>query len=113
MVNERTGTIVAGGEVKVRPVAIAHGNLSIRIENVTDVYQPGPFSPDGATTATADQSNIDVSQDRARFVALPSSSSIAELAEALNTLGVTPRDVIAIFQALKEAGALDAELLIL
>ncbi|MCA9758142.1 MAG: flagellar basal body P-ring protein FlgI [Candidatus Eisenbacteria bacterium] len=113
VVNERTGTIVAGGEVKVRPVAIAHGNLSIRIENVTDVYQPGPFSPDGATTATADQSNIDVSQDRARFVALPSSSSIAELAEALNTLGVTPRDVIAIFQALKEAGALDAELLIL
>ncbi|MCA9757497.1 MAG: flagellar basal body P-ring protein FlgI [Candidatus Eisenbacteria bacterium] len=113
VVNERTGTIVAGGEVKVRPVAIAHGNLSIRIENVTDVYQPEPFSPDGTNTAYADQSNIDVSQDRARFVALPSSSSIAELAEALNTLGVTPRDVIAIFQALKEAGALDAELVIL
>lgn len=113
VVNERTGTIVAGGEVRVRPVAIAHGNLSIRIENVNEVYQPDSFSPPGTETAYADQSEVDVTQDRAHFVALPESSSIAELAEALNTLGVSPRDVIAIFQALKEAGALDAELVIL
>jgi flagellar P-ring protein precursor FlgI len=113
VVNERTGTIVAGGEVRVRPVAIAHGNLSIRIQNVNEVYQPEPFSPPGTDTAYADQSNIDVSADHASFVTLPESSSIAELADALNTLGVTPRDVIAIFQALKEVGALDAELVIL
>ncbi len=113
VINERTGTIVAGGDVRIRPVAIAHGNLSIRIDNKTDVYTPEPFSPPGTETERAENSEIDVDDERASFFSLPSSSSLSELADALNTLGVSPRDVIAIFQALKEAGALDAELVIL
>jgi flagellar P-ring protein precursor FlgI len=113
VINERTGTIVAGGEIHVHPVAISHGNLSIRIHNRTEAYAPAPFSPDGTETAYTDESDIMVSDEDARFVTVSGSSTLEELAEALNTLGVTPRDVIAIFQALKEAGGLDAELVIL
>jgi len=113
VINERTGTIVAGGDVEIRPVAIAHGNLSIRIDNATDVYAPAPFSPDGTDTAYADQSDISVETGGSAMMSISGTSTLAELAEALNTLGVTPRDVIAIFQALKEAGALDAELIII
>jgi flagellar P-ring protein precursor FlgI len=113
VINERTGTIVAGGEIHVHPVAISHGNLSIRIQNQTEVYQPAPWGPDSSETAYAEQSSIRVDDDSARFLATGGTSTLEELAEALNALGVTPRDVIAIFQALKEAGALDAELVIM
>lgn len=113
VINERTGTIVAGGDVRLLPVAIAHGSLSIRISNQYDVYQPGPFSPPGASTTVVPQSSIEVSDAAGAFLASRGTSSLEELANALNTLGVTPRDVIAIFQALREAGALPAELVVL
>lgn len=113
VINERTGTIVAGGEIHVHPVAISHGNLSIRIQNQTDIYQPAPWGPESSETAYADQSSISVDDDRSHFLATSGTSTLEELAQALNALGVTPRDVIAIFQALKEAGALDAELVIM
>lgn len=113
VINERTGTIVAGGDVRLLPVAIAHGSLSIRVSNRTEVYQPGPFSPPGTTTATVPQSSIEVSDTAGAFFASNGTSSLDELAAALNTLGVTPRDVIAIFQALRAAGALPAELVVL
>lgn len=113
VINERTGTIVAGGEIHVHPVAISHGNLSIRIKNRTDVYQPAPWGPESSETAYADESEIAVDDEYSTFMATGGTSTLEELAQALNALGVTPRDVIAIFQALKEAGALDAELVIM
>ncbi|MCA9730020.1 MAG: flagellar basal body P-ring protein FlgI [Candidatus Eisenbacteria bacterium] len=113
VINERTGTIVAGGEIHVHPVAISHGNLSIRIKNRTEVYQPEPWGPQSSQTAYADQSDIAVQDEDSHFLATGGTSTLEELAQALNALGVTPRDVIAIFQALKEAGALDAELVIM
>ncbi len=113
VINERTGTIVAGGDVVLLPSAIAHGGLSIRISTQTDVYQPGPFSPPGTGTAVVPQSTIEVTDQAGSFLATDGASSLQELANALNVLGVTPRDVIAIFQALREAGALQAELVVL
>lgn len=112
VLNERTGTIVAGGDVGLRPAAISHGNLSIRIRNQFDVYQPEPFSPDGTETAVVPYSEIDVDDDSGFVVTTDAASTLEELARALNALGVTPRDLITIFQALKAAGALDAELVI-
>ncbi|MFN8548455.1 MAG: flagellar basal body P-ring protein FlgI [Candidatus Eisenbacteria bacterium] len=113
VINERTGTVVAGGTVHVHPVAISHGNLSIRIQTQNDIASPAPFSPSGTQTTVVPQSDIRVSDQGGAFITLPATSTIDELAAALNTLGVSPRDVIAIFQALEEAGALDAELVIL
>ncbi len=113
VINERTGTVVAGGMVRVRPVAISHGNLSIRIQTENDIASPAPFSPPGTQTVVVPQSDIRISDQGGAFVTLQGTSTIEELAGALNTLGVSPRDVIAIFQALDEAGALDAELVIL
>lgn len=113
VINERTGTIVAGGDVRLLPVAIAHGSLTIQVASETDVYMPEPFSPPGTTPVAAPRSDIIVSDQEGAFIATRGTSTLEELARALNLLGVTPRDVIAIFQALKEAGALEAELVIL
>jgi flagellar P-ring protein precursor FlgI len=113
VINERTGTIVAGGEVRLMPVAIAHGSLSIKVQNQNQVYMPGAFTPAGTTSQVVPNSTIEVSDQGGAFIATPGASTLEDLARALNTLGVTPRDVIAIFQALREAGALQAELVIL
>ncbi len=113
VINERTGTIVAGGDVRLLPVAISHGNLSIRINNENQAYPAPPLSPDGTQSMVVPQSGIKVSDQTGAFLTTSGTSTLEELAKALNTLGVTPRDVIAIFQALKEAGALQAELVVL
>lgn len=113
VINERTGTIVAGGDVRLMPVAIAHGSLTIQVSSEMDVYMPEPFSPHGTLPVTAPRSDIIVSDQDGAFIATRGTSTLEELARAMNLLGVTPRDVIAIFQALKEAGALEAELVIL
>lgn len=107
VINERTGTIVIGGEVMIKPCQVAHGNLSIEIATTPVISQPAPFS-DGATVV--DQvSDVKVTTETAYFMPVEGTSA-ADVAEALNKLKVTPRDMIAIFQALNEAGALDAEL---
>ncbi|MBK8231848.1 MAG: flagellar basal body P-ring protein FlgI [Candidatus Eisenbacteria bacterium] len=113
VINERTGTVVAGGSVRVHPVAISHGNLSIRIQNQTDVVAAPPFSPPGTQSTTVQNSDIRISDSGGAFITLPGTSTIEQLAAALNALGVSPRDVIAIFQALDEAGALDADLVVI
>lgn len=113
VINERTGTIVAGGAVRLLPVAISHGNLSIRINNENQVYPAPPLSPPGTQTTVVQQSDIRVTDQGGTFFTTGGASTLEDLAKALNTLGVTPRDVIAIFQALKEAGALEAELVVL
>lgn len=111
VINERTGTVVMGGDVRLGPAAVAHGNLSVRIATQNEVSQPAPFSQ-GQTT-TVPQTELDVAEGQAQLVTLDAGATLADVVRALNTLGVTPRDIIAVMQALKAAGALRAELVIL
>ena len=108
VINERTGTVVMGEQVRISTIAIAHGNLSIVVKQNADVSQPFPFS-DGQTVVSPD-TQINVQEDGNKLVVVPSGISIGQVVKALNALGVTPRDLIAIFQAIKAAGALQADL---
>ena len=108
VINERTGTVVMGSGVRISTIAIAHGNLSIQIKESADVSQPLPFS-EGETVVVPD-TNISVEEGNSRLVLVESGVSIGELVKALNALGVSPRDLISIFQAIKAAGALQAKL---
>jgi flagellar P-ring protein precursor FlgI len=111
VVNEKTGTIVAGEKVSIAPVALAHGTITIAIKSVPVISQPAPFSQ--GETVESRESFIEVEDQDARVVYFEERTNISEVAAALNAIGATPRDVIAIFQALKQAGALRAELVIL
>ena len=111
VVNERTGTIVMGAEVRLSTVAVAHGNIKLSIKESAAVSQPQPFSQ-GETVAIP-ETELDFEEEDARFMVMEKGVSIGDVASALNTIGVTPRDVITIFQAIKAAGALQAELVIL
>jgi flagellar P-ring protein precursor FlgI len=111
VVNERTGTIVAGGEVKISQVAVTHGGVKVEILNKPEVIQPQPFTY--GSTVTVPNSNLVVEEKDAEMVVLDNTSTVSDLAQALNSLGVAPRDVIAILQAIKEAGALQAQLVIM
>lgn len=111
VINERTGTIVAGGNVSISPIALAHGNITVEVKSVPVISQPAGFSK-GETVSTQD-TYINVTDEQARVVHLEERSSISEIAAALNAIGASPRDIIAIFQAIKQAGALRAELVIL
>ncbi len=113
VINERTGTIVAGENVRISTVAIAHGNLTITISESQEASQPGPFAPTGAETKLLERTNIDVEETEGKLHVIPDGVNISEIARALNVLGVTPRDLISIFQAIKKAGALHAELIIM
>jgi flagellar P-ring protein precursor FlgI len=109
VINERTGTVIMGENVRISTVAIAHGNLSIQIKETANVSQPLPFSRGGQTVVVPD-SDVLVEEGNKPLFLVESGVSIAEVVGALNALGVSPRDLIAIFQALKAAGALQAEL---
>ncbi len=113
VVNERTGTIVMGKDVRLSTVAVSHGNLSLIIEEDLQVSQPNPLSL-GQTTVTAN-TNISVQQEQGELMVLNMKKgvSIGEIANALNAIGATPRDLIAIFQAIKASGSLHGELVIL
>ena len=110
-INERTGTVVMGGDVRIGAAAVAHGNLSVRINTQLSVSQPAPLSQ-GQTTVVP-RTQVDVDEGDARLVALDAGTTLADVIRALNTLGASPRDVIAIMQALKAAGALRAEIVVL
>jgi len=107
VINERTGTIVLGKDVRISPVAILHGNLSVEIQTTYEVSQPAPLSPAG-TTQVVPQTNAAVKEEVARNVVLKQGATVEELVRALAAIGSTPRDVIAILQNLREAGALEA-----
>ncbi len=109
VINERTGTVIMGESVRISTVAIAHGNLSVEIKTSFNVSQPMPFSRTGETVVTPETQTM-VQEGRAPLYVMPAGVSIGEVVRALNALGVTPRDLISIFQALKAAGALQAEL---
>ncbi|MDT3695828.1 MAG: flagellar basal body P-ring protein FlgI [Ignavibacterium sp.] len=111
VLNERTGTVVAGTNVQIKPVSITHGSLNITIENYPIVSQPGPFS--SGTTAVVNNLVPYAVQDSTNTIAISGASNVQEVASALNSLKVSPKEIIAIFQALKEAGALIAELVII
>ena len=107
VINERTGTIVMGSDVRISPVSVLHGALTVEITTSLAVSQPAPFS-EGQTTVVP-ETEIGVSEEKARNVTLENGATVEDLARALVAIGATPRDVIAIFQNLKAAGALAAE----
>ncbi|HEY5673475.1 MAG TPA: flagellar basal body P-ring protein FlgI [Malonomonas sp.] len=111
VVNEKTGTIVMGERVRISTVAVSHGNLNLVISERTNVSQPNPLS-DGQTVASP-ETELAVSEDKGNLVVLEQGVSIGDVAAALNAIGATPRDLIAIFQAIKASGALYAELVVL
>lgn len=111
ILNERTGTVVAGNNVQIKPVSITHGSLNITVRNYPIVSQPGAFS--NGTTAVVNNSIPYANQDSTQTIAISGATNVQEVAAALNSLKVSPKDIIAIFQALKEAGALIAELVII
>ncbi len=111
VISERTGTIVAGERVRIRPVAVAHGGLSISVTQTPLISQPGAFSR--GVTATARVASLAAKELGGAAVALPATSSVEDLVKALNLLGATPRDLISIMQALKAQGAFDADLEVL
>jgi flagellar P-ring protein FlgI len=111
VVNERTGTIVVGEEVRIATVAVSHGNLNLVIHETASVSQPNPFAK--GETVVVPETSIEVNETGGELVVLNRGTSIGEVARALNAIGATPRDLIAIFQALKAAGALHADLVIL
>ena len=108
IVNERTGTVVIGGQARVSPVAITHGSLTVEIARDYAVSQPEPVSP--GKTVVVPQTSVSVTENDAYLMTVGGGSSIEELVRALNALKVTPRDLIAILQAVQEAGALHAKL---
>jgi flagellar P-ring protein precursor FlgI len=112
VINERTGTLVAGGDIRMQPAAVSHGNLNVRIETSNAVSQPPPFSSTGQALPVQN-ARVGADTGQGGVVSLPANTTADELATALNALGVEPRDLIAIFQALKEAGALPAKMEIL
>jgi flagellar P-ring protein precursor FlgI len=109
VLNERTGTVIMGNEVRVRPVAIAHGSLNVTVKTDFGVSQPAPFS-DGQTVVVPD-STINVQEGKENnLMLLRSGVNLGQLVAGLNALGVTPQDLIAILEAIKTSGALEAEL---
>ncbi|MEQ9547477.1 MAG: flagellar basal body P-ring protein FlgI [Marinobacter sp.] len=111
VINSRTGTIVVGQNVKVSPAAVTHGNLTVTIEENPDVEQPNPFA--GGETAVVPRSQIAVTEDPARMFQFGPAVTLNEIVQAVNQVGAAPGDVMAVLEALKQAGALRAELIVI
>jgi flagellar P-ring protein precursor FlgI len=110
VIDEQTGIIVMGENVRISTVAIAQGNLTIRITETPQVEQPQPFS-DAGETVTVPRTQIEIDEDaEKRLSVLSKSVTLQELVDGLNSLGIGPRDLISILQAIKAAGALQAEI---
>ncbi len=108
VINSRTGSVVLNQAVTLGPCAIAHGSLSITVSSTPSVSQPAPFSQ-GQTTVT-EKTNIQVKQEGGALIQLPASTQLTDVVRALNALGASPQDLLAILQAIKASGALNAEL---
>jgi flagellar P-ring protein FlgI len=109
VINERTGTIIMGEDVRIAPVAVAHGSLQIQVKTDFGVSQPAPFS-DGETVVVPDSSIVVEEGEKQQLAVLAPGVSLGSLVGGLNSLGVTPQDLTAVLEAIKAAGALDAEL---
>jgi flagellar P-ring protein precursor FlgI len=108
IINSRTGSIVMNQAVSLGACAIAHGNLSISISSTPVISQPNALS--GGQTVVAEKANIEIKQTEGKLIQLPAAAQLADVVKALNALGATPQDLLAILQAIKSAGALNAEL---
>lgn len=111
VINERTGTIVATARIHISACAVSHGNVTISIASTQDVSQPNALSQSGSTAVTS-HTDAKIKEDKGTMVALPELPTVEKVASALNSLGVTPRDMMSMFEAMKEAGALQAELIL-
>lgn len=108
ILDERTGTVVLGDNVRISSVAIAHGSLNVQIKESKDVSQPAPFAQ-GQTVVTSD-SQVSVTEERNKLFHLPETANLGDVVKALNAIGASPRELITVFQAIKASGALHAEL---
>ncbi len=113
VVNERTGTIVAGGNVKISEVMISHGNLTIHVKRRPIISQPSAAFSSTGKTVVEYMTETTVTESDAQVAVIPNTTTVSDLAQALNELALRPRDIIAIFQAIKQAGALNARLIIM
>ena len=111
IVNERTGTVVIGADVKLMPAAVAHGNITVTVSTTNDVSQPNGFS-NGATVGF-ENADIEINKNPGSLITMPANSNLNDLVTALNSIGVAPIDLISILQALKKSGSLQAELIII
>ncbi|HTN35206.1 MAG TPA: flagellar basal body P-ring protein FlgI [Marinobacter sp.] len=111
VINSRTGTIVVGQNVKVSPAAITHGNLTVTIQENPNVVQPGPFA--GGNTEVQQDTQIAITQEPARMFKFGPTVTLNEIVQAVNQVGAAPGDVMAVLEALKQAGALRAELIVI
>jgi flagellar P-ring protein precursor FlgI len=111
VLNERTGTVIMGDNVRISTVAVSHGNLNVIVKETERVSQPLPFS-EGETVVTPDTA-VAVEEETRQLVVIPQGVSLREVVSALNAIGVSPRDLISIFQAIRASGALQAELVII
>jgi flagellar P-ring protein precursor FlgI len=108
VINERTGTIVIGKQVRILPAAIMHGNLSVEVQTSFNVSQPGPLAK--GDTAVTPSVKVAATEEKARNVLLKEGATVEDLVRALSAIGSTPRDIIAILQSLRAARALEASL---
>lgn len=111
IVNARTGTVVINGAVRVMPAAVAHGKLTVKVDEKPRIVQPAPLS--GGETAVQESSSIDIGEERVPMVNLQAGASLSDIVKALNAIGAAPSDLAAILEALKQAGALKAELIVI
>lgn len=110
IINERTGTIIATAAIHISSCAVASGNITINVTQSLDVSQPAPFSSTGSTVVTP-RTSTSVTENKSSLVPLQELPTVEKVAAALNALGATPRDMMSIFEAMKQAGALQAELI--
>jgi len=108
VLDEKTGTVIVGGDVTVEPISIAHGNLTVTIENKKTVSQPNPLA--SGKTKVVNNKKVSVQESKGTFLTFSKGAKVSDLVRALNKAGATPRDMMAIFQAIKAAGALNADL---
>ena len=110
IIDERTGTIVMGENVKISSVAVAHGALFVQIKEEEVVSQPPPLAPESAKTVTLARTRVALGEGEDKLLIIPKSISLGDVGKGLNSIGVTPRDLISILQAIKASGALHARL---
>ncbi|MFT4577658.1 MAG: flagellar P-ring protein precursor FlgI [Nitrospinales bacterium] len=110
IIDERTGTVVMGENVRISSVAVAHGALFVQIKEEPVVNQPPPLAPENAETVVLPRTRISVGEGEDKLLVIPQSVSLGDVVQGLNSIGVTPRDLIAILQAIKASGALHARL---
>ncbi len=108
VINARTGSVVVNQSVTLNPCAVAHGSLSVTINSTPVISQPAPFSK--GETVSRDKADITIKQEPGSLISLPAGTKLADVVKALNSLGATPQDLLAILQAMKTAGALNAEI---